>query len=93
MVTMYDLCQKDVISITTGANIGRVGDLSLSLETAQVSALTIYGRPKLFGLLGRYEDITLPWEEIVTIGDDVILTRSSALPTYPKRRPWFKWKE
>ena len=93
MVTMYDLCQKDVISITTGANIGRVGDLCLSLDTALVSQLIVYGRPKFFGLLGRYEDTQIPWEDIVTIGDDVILVKSNVTPTQPKRRSWLPWQD
>ena len=36
----------------------------------------MYGRLKLFGLLGREEDITIPWKEIEKVGEDVLLVRA-----------------
>lgn len=73
MVSLSLLSQKDVISITTGQNIGRVDDVEFCRSTALVQNLIIFGRPKLFGLLGRGEDIRIPWEEVVIIGKDAIL--------------------
>lgn len=84
MITLYELCQRDVVSVKNGTNFGRVDDLQIDEKTAQISALVIYGRLRLFGLLGREEDLLIPWEEIVTIGSDVVLVRSE-LPA-PERR-------
>ena len=40
------------------------------------------GRPRLFGLLGRGENLTIPWQEIETIGTDAILVHT-AVPKSP----------
>ena len=79
MITLYELCQRDVVNVKTGANLGKVDDLQIDETTARVKALVIYGRLKLFGLLGREEDLLVDWDEIVTIGSDVVLV-STELP-------------
>ena len=73
MISLSLLCRKDVISIITGQNIGRVDDIEFCREDAKVENLVIFGRPKLWGLLGRGEDVRIPWENVVTIGKDAIL--------------------
>ena len=43
-------------------------------------------RPRLFGLLGREENLTIPWQEIETIGTDAVLVHTqlpSAAPSKP----------
>lgn len=75
-MTLYELCERDVINIVTGANMGRVDDISFSAETATVEHVILYGRLKLFGLLGREEDTYIPWREIEKIGDDVLLVKT-----------------
>lgn len=84
MFTLYELCERDVVSVKDGANLGRVDDLQVDETTAQVQSLIIYGRLRLFGLLGREEDRVIPWQEIVTIGSDVVLV-STQLPQKEKR--------
>ena len=44
--------------------------------------ILILTRPRLFGLLGRDESLTIPWQEIETIGTDAILVHT-ALPEPP----------
>lgn len=84
MVTMYELCERDVIDVTTGANLGRVDDLIIDDETATVQELVVYGRLRWFGLLGREDDTHIPWRDIVRVGEDVILVRTD-LPQRPKK--------
>ncbi len=73
MVSLSLLCQKDVISVVNGKNIGRVDDIEFNRENAKVENLVIYGRPKFFGLLGRGESIRISWNDVVRIGQDAIL--------------------
>ena len=73
MVSLSVLCQKDVISIVTGQNIGRVDDIEFCCEDALVKYLVIFGRPRFFGLFGRGEDVKIAWENVVKIGRDAIL--------------------
>lgn len=76
MISLSLLSQKDVISVVTGQNIGRVDDIEFCREDARVYSLVIFGRPKFFGIFGREKDIQIPWENVVTIGRDVILVNS-----------------
>ncbi|MBR4035320.1 MAG: YlmC/YmxH family sporulation protein [Oscillospiraceae bacterium] len=76
MVSLSVLCEKDIISISTGQNIGRADDIEFSEKTATVENLVVFGRPKLFGLLGRGKDIRIAWADVITVGKDVILINS-----------------
>ncbi len=77
MVSLSLLCQKDIISISTGRNIGRRDDIEFNEISATVESLIVFGRPKLFGLLGRGKDVKIPWSDVITIGRDVILIKSA----------------
>ena len=73
---------KEVISVADGSRFGYVGDMEVDLESGQVRALVVPGRLRLFGLLGREENLTIPWQEIETIGTDAILVHT-AVPKAP----------
>lgn len=85
-MTLYELCQHDVISVSTGANLGKVDDLSFDDKTASVLGIVMYGRLKLFGLLGREEDTVIPWQDIRKIGSDVILVETKEKTVSRKRK-------
>ena len=72
-VRVVDLRYRDVINIKDGCRLGCVNDIEIDTCTARVLCIVIYGRLKLFGLLGREDDIIIPWENIDIIGDDTIL--------------------
>ena len=71
-MTVYELCERDVVNVTTGQNLGKVDDISFEPETASITGVILYGRLKLFGLLGREEDTAIPWGDIEKIGTDVL---------------------
>ncbi len=79
MLSLSFLCQKDIISIVTGQNIGRIDDLEFDLETAKVENLIVFGRPKFFGLFGRNEDIKISWSDVLTVGKDAILINTKEI--------------
>ncbi|MBE6732065.1 MAG: YlmC/YmxH family sporulation protein [Ruminococcaceae bacterium] len=68
-----DMREKEVISISDGTRIGFVSDIEIDTVTASLTALIVYGKPKLFGLLGREEDVIVPWQNVKLIGDDTVL--------------------
>lgn len=72
-MTVGELCERDIVNVQSGANLGRVDDLAFSPETAAITHVVLYGRLKLFGLLGREEDVYIPWNDIQKIGEDVLL--------------------
>ena len=88
-MTLSELCRKDVIQVPLGANLGRVDDLRFDPRTAALEGLILLGRPRLFGLLGRQEDVFIPWQEIETVGADVLLVRTQLPSGAPKPRGGF----
>lgn len=74
-MNLRELRRKDVIRSDTGDNLGRVDDLEFDVGTAAVSQMILYGRPRLFGLMGRQADLVIPWKDILQIGNDIILVR------------------
>ena len=62
--------------------------------------MQLLGQPRLFGLMGREETLTIPWHEIERIGLDAILVRTelpvpeetAAKPAgfFAKLRRWLK---
>ena len=77
MVSLSVLCEKDIISISTGQNIGRADDIEFDEKSATVQNLVVFGRPKFFGLLGRGKDVRIAWKDVMTVGRDVILINSN----------------
>lgn len=85
-MTLRQLCKKDVVQLGSGVKLGRADDLELEMGSAQVCSLILRGRPRWFGLLGRGEDLVIPWKQIETIGEDVILVNCPVqdLPPRPE---------
>lgn len=77
---IFDMGYKEVIDLDSGARLGYVYDAEIDLETGQVKTLFAPGQARFMGLLGREEDVAIPWENIEKIGDDIILTRGVLRP-------------
>ena len=77
-----DLRNRDVISVRDGVRIGLVGDIEIDTASAQLAAVIVYGRPRLFGLLGHEEDCVIPWGDIRMLGEDAVLVDHA-----PQKRP------
>lgn len=77
---MGELRQKEVVSVKDGGRLGFVCDVEIDTHTAEVTALVVYGRARLFGLLGREEDTVISWKDIEMIGGDIVLVRCPAPP-------------
>ena len=84
-MTVYELCERDVVNVTTGQNLGKVDDISFEPETASITGVILYGRLKLFGLLGREEDRYIPWESVRRFGEDTILVEHAPQNRPPRR--------
>lgn len=85
-MTIRELCEKEVVQLEQGACLGRADDLEFDPATARLQSLILLGRPRLFGLLGREENLTILWQEIETIGTDAVLVHTqlpSAAPSKP----------
>lgn len=86
-----ELKKKEVINFSNGCRLGYVDDLVIDTKCAKVTALIAFGRPRLFGFLGRGEECLIPWEKIRLIGEDAILVENSVqkMPKKAKKRNKF----
>lgn len=83
---LEDLRDKNVINVKNGVSLGCVDDVVIDTCSAEVVSLVIYGRNRLFGLLGREDDIIVSWNNINIIGDDVILVCFDCMPCSMKKK-------
>ena len=85
-----DMHDKEVINISDGNRLGFVDDVEVDTCTAQIVALVICGKSKLFGILGREPDIVIHWKQIEVIGEETILVNFNCPPADscpPKKGP------
>ncbi len=75
-VGISDLRYKEIIDVADGCRYGYPQDIVVELTTGQVTALLVPGQPRFFGLLGRDEDIVIPWSRVRQVGKDIILVDS-----------------
>jgi YlmC/YmxH family sporulation protein len=73
MVRLSDLRDRDVININDGKRLGVIGDLDLDMENGIIKALILPGSGGFMGVIGRKNDLVIPWEQVKKIGVDAIL--------------------
>ena len=70
---MGELKNKQVVCVKNGCVLGYISDVEINTANGNIEAVVIYGRPRFFGILGREEDIVIPWCDIEVIGAETIL--------------------
>ncbi len=68
-----DMRDKEIINLKDGCRLGNVCDVEFDTCSGNITAIVIFGRGKLLGLMGRCDDIKICWNDIKVIGDDTIL--------------------
>ena len=71
---------KQVVCVKNGCVLGYVSDVEIDTLNGRLEAIVILGRLRLFGLLGREEDIIIPWSEIDVIGKETVLVNTDPTP-------------
>ncbi|MFD2044020.1 YlmC/YmxH family sporulation protein [Ornithinibacillus salinisoli] len=77
MVTLSELQTKEVVVINDGKRLGHISDLEIDPNRGRIIALIIYLRDK-GGFFGKSDELIIYWDQIVTIGMDVILVRDAS---------------
>ena len=57
--TLSELRNKEVVETKTGIMLGRIDDIEINADDSSIDSVIVYGRPKLFGLMGRDSDIVI----------------------------------
>lgn len=74
---IIELRHKEVINSSNGCRIGFVDDVEVDTVTSEVKSIIVFGRPRCMGILGRTDDVIVPWNDIRLIGEDTILVDGS----------------
>ena len=81
---IIEMRNKEVICIKDGTRLGCVCDVEIDTCSGRLTSIIIYGKPKVFGLFGRENDLVIDWDCIDVIGEDTILV--SFEPPAKKRK-------
>lgn len=81
MVTISELQVKEIISVENGEKLGHMTDLEIDVDRGKLLSIIIGGKGKMMGFLGKDEEILIPWDSILKIGEDVILVKKASKPT------------
>lgn len=68
-----DFKQKEVINIKDGKILGFVIDVQADFENGEIRSIVVARTGKIFNTINSKTNVTLPWENIKKIGEDVIL--------------------
>lgn len=68
-----ELRNKQVVCVKNGCVLGYISDVDINTKDGRIESIVIFGRPRLLGVLGREDDIIIPWADIEVIGKETIL--------------------
>ena len=68
-----DFKQKEVINLNEGKILGFVIDVQADFITGEINSIIVTKTGKLFGNITGKNNVTIPWDKIKKIGEDVIL--------------------
>ena len=68
-----DLKCKDVVNISDGRSLGCICDLVVDRCTGMICAIVVPGCGRFRSLFWGWDEIVIPWCNIIKIGTDVIL--------------------
>ena len=77
MLRACDLRQKEVINIVNASRLGYVYDVEINFETGNIVAIIVPGKPRILGVIGKKDDYVIPWDNIVRVGEDIVLVEMS----------------
>ncbi len=68
-----DFKHKEVINIANGKRLGYVQDVCADLETGTITSIIVPGNNKVLNIFSSSSELTIPWQKIKCIGEDIIL--------------------
>jgi YlmC/YmxH family sporulation protein len=75
MLKVSEFQIKDVVNVSDGKRLGNIDDIEINLDTGKIESIIIGGVGRVLGFFGKDEEVVIPWQNILKIGEDVILVR------------------
>ncbi|MBO4452783.1 MAG: YlmC/YmxH family sporulation protein [Clostridia bacterium] len=72
--TLSELSKKEVVNIKDASMLGSICDMEIDVFNGNVKAIILPGGG-MFASLSQKNRITIPWRDVVRIGDDAILVK------------------
>ena len=69
---MKEFSKREVVNARTAERLGFVTDLDIDYKNGVIHSIIVPKRKNLVNFFKR-EEYVIPWENIVTIGNDIIL--------------------
>jgi YlmC/YmxH family sporulation protein len=73
MCSLGEMRRKEVIDLKTGERLGYIDDIEVDIASGKAERFIIYGGDRLFGILGKEDDIVIKCSDIRVVGREVIL--------------------
>ncbi len=73
MARGIDFRQKEVVNVRDGKILGFVIDVDAELTNGAIKSIVVAQAGKLIKSIGGKNNITIPWNNVKLIGEDVIL--------------------
>lgn len=77
MILLSELQIKEVIIVNSGRRLGHIYDLEIDPTTGKILAIILLAKQSQGGFFSKPEEVFVYWNQIVTIGTDVILVKDS----------------
>jgi len=68
-----DILKMEVINLFDGRRVGYVSDVAADFHTGKLEGIIIYGPGSLFKKYDHKKDTLIPYNKIVSVGDDLII--------------------
>ena len=68
-----DFKHKEVINIKDGRRLGYVQDVTADFKTGNIKEIIVPGNNNFFNIFSVGSELTIPWDSIKVIGEDIIL--------------------
>lgn len=78
MITLSELQLKEVVILQTGERLGFIHDLEIDEEKGIIKKVIVASRGTKNSFFQRTEELYIDWEDIETIGTDIILINNRA---------------
>ena len=74
---LSEISSKDVINDEDGVKLGKIVDAEIDVATGKIVNVTIYRGFKFLNVFGSKDNVQIPWNKIIKIGNDVVIVENN----------------
>lgn len=77
VMKLSEISSKDVINDEDGTKLGKITDAEIDVATGKILNITIHRGIKVFSVFGNKDNVIIPWDRILKIGNDVVIVEDT----------------